>query len=125
MSKQFEFDEGIRLNNFNCIKELLDDSEVNPSQNNFNLQYSIEHGHFEISKLLIKNKRIDASMFNNYAMNIALKKTEEKSDLKNEYQEIINLLIQDYKVIIYMKKNQPELYNKFKTDRLEKNINNF
>ncbi len=73
-----------------AIKVLLEDSRVNPSDdNNKAIQLASENGHLEVVKLLLEDKRVDPSANYNRAIQMASHKG---------YEKIVKLLLEDIRV---------------------------
>ena len=117
MNKQQEFENAIQKNHIELVKILLNDKNVDPSDNyNFAIQYSSLNGLTDIVKLLLKDNRIDPSDKGNYAIYY--------SD-SNGYIDIRELLWSNQRVKNTLKNNCPKLYNRLITQEIKIKLINF
>ena len=145
MTKQEEFDEAVKANNIKNVKLLLKDKRVDPSKDfdpnvlfyvtarsmrrlsqnkniphnpkkRYPLGLSSLRGYIDIVKLLLKDKRIAPSKYNNFAIINAY---------KNNHKDIVDLLWKHKTVKQSLKIDDFELYNKIIMKEITKKISEF
>ena len=148
MHKQNEFIKSIENNDFNNIKLLLKDSEVDPSfDNNAAIGRASANGYIKILTLLLQDSRVDPSDYENAALlnacmheNIKIVKLllkDERVDPsalhnyaiqmceQNKYKEIVSVIWNHIKVKNTLKKHNLYLYNKLTKQDVKNKICEF
>ena len=117
MTKQEEFHCALEDNDFEKIKLLLKDKNVDPK---FNKGYSIgmacHVGNKNVISLLLDDKRVDPSEHNNWLIENAYRKKDKN---------LVNLLWKDKRVKSTLQNNYPELYKKLIKKDIENKVNKF
>jgi ankyrin repeat protein len=90
MTKQEQFSLAFEKNDFNLIKLLIKDKNLNPCiHDNYFFRYASERGHTEIIKLLLNDPRVNPNDRGNYSL---------KLSSINGHTEIVKLLLNDSRV---------------------------
>ena len=72
MSFQLQFIEACKIGDFNTVKSLLVNENVNPIyDNNSAIRWATYNGHYKVVKLLLEDKRINPADYSNYAIQLA------------------------------------------------------
>jgi hypothetical protein len=148
MTKQDDFDNAIQVNNYKVVKTLLNDPEVDPTNNvNFAIRISSEHGFIDIVKLLLNDPRVDPTDDFNDAIRYASRSGETETvrllltDSRvnptsvnnsaisnaelNGYIETVALLWIDKRFKNTLKIDNLPLYNQLQKEDIQDKINNF
>ena len=103
MTTQQEFHSAIKVNDFEKVKSLLNDKNVNPQElDNYSIGIASFCGHEKIVELLLKDKRVNPNIPNNWAIINAN---------KEKHTNVVNILWEDPRVKITLQQNHKQLYN--------------
>jgi hypothetical protein len=91
INRQLEFEEGIKNNDANVIKSLLQTKELIKPDNDYNwaIRESAKKGYVDLVKLLLNDNRVNPTEVQNYAIREAS---------QNGHYDIVNLLLSDNRV---------------------------
>jgi 2-hydroxy-3-keto-5-methylthiopentenyl-1-phosphate phosphatase len=146
MTKQEEFYQAVLDNDIHNVTILLNNHEVNPSDDyNYAIQYSATMGNLIITQLILKNPKFNykeavhrilsnAGNGNTEILKLLLKNKKIDpscfsnfaiNSLKDSKKEAIQLLWRDKRVKDTLENDHPKLYDKMIKEQLQNKINNF